>query len=95
VAHSDDGDGVEGAIGDSVSAAAQPVPAAAGGLGADSAELGEGGFTRDPLGVIAGGDQELTRPRDPPLGGHERHRTLQALPHQAQAVFEGERSIMV
>jgi hypothetical protein len=64
VSHSDDGDGVEGAVGGSVSAPAETVSAvaasAAGWLGSNTAEFGEGGFVAYPLGVVAGGDQELT-----------------------------------
>ncbi len=63
VAHADDGDDVEGAVGGSVAAAAESVPAAgaaaAGRLWGDAAEFGEGGLVADPVGVVAGGDQEL------------------------------------
>lgn len=63
MSHSDDGDGVEGAVGSAVSAPAEPVAAvgasAAGGLWCDSAEFGEGCLIAYPFGVVAGGDQEL------------------------------------
>lgn len=63
VTHADDGNDVERAVGYSVAAAAESVPAggsaAAGRLWCDSAALGEGGLAVDSLGVVAGGDQEL------------------------------------
>ena len=72
VAHPDDGDDVEGAVGGSVAAAAEPVPAggaaAAGWLWGDAAQLGEGCFAVDAVGVVAGGDEELAGDLDPDAG---------------------------
>src|SRR5215213_286826 len=63
VAHADDGDDVKGAVSGSVAATAEPVPAAgasaAGRLWGDTAKFGKGCLVTDPVGVIAGGGQEL------------------------------------
>src|SRR5215204_4798127 len=63
VAHSDDGHDVKGAVCCSISAPAESMAArgaaAAGWLGCDAAELGEGGFAMDPFGVVACCDEEL------------------------------------
>src|SRR4029450_9636698 len=54
---------VEGAVGGSVAAAAESVPAggssAAGRVGCGAAEFGGGRLGADPLGVVPGGDQDL------------------------------------
>jgi hypothetical protein len=53
---------VQGPVGVAVAAAVQPVPAGlarAGGDGGDSAQVGEGGLAAEPLGVLAGGDEQL------------------------------------
>src|SRR4029450_9191356 len=63
VAHPDDGHDVQGAVGVSGAAAAEPVAAvgaaAAGWLGGDTAEFGERGLVADAVWVIACGHQEL------------------------------------
>ncbi len=63
VSQSDDGDDVEGAVGGTVPAAAEPVSpggsSAAGGLGCDTAEFGEGRLVADAVCVVPDGDQEL------------------------------------
>src|ERR1700756_1562185 len=63
VTHAHDRHDVERAVGGSVAAAAQSVPAggaaAAGGLWRDTAKLGESGFVVDAVGVVAGGNEEL------------------------------------
>jgi hypothetical protein len=53
---------VQGPVGVAVPAAVQPVPAGlarAGRDGGDAAQVGEGGLAAQPLGVLAGGDQQL------------------------------------
>lgn len=66
--HPDDRDDVEGTVCGAVAAAAEPVSAAgasaAGRLGRDAAELGEGGFVADAFGVVARGDEELASDLD-------------------------------
>src|SRR5215212_997490 len=63
VAHADDGDDVKGAVSGPVAAAAETVPAAgasaAGRLWGDAAEFGKGCLVPDPVGVVAGGGEEL------------------------------------
>jgi hypothetical protein len=60
--HPDHHGQVQGPVGVAVAAAVQPVPAGrarAGRDGGDSAQVGEGGLTAQPLGVLAGGDEQL------------------------------------
>jgi hypothetical protein len=68
VSHADDRDDVERAVGCSVTAAAESVTtggaSAAGGLGCDTAEFGEGCLGVDAVCVVAGCDQELSRQFD-------------------------------
>ena len=55
------GDAVEGGVGAAVAAAVESVPSGfAGGCldRADAAEGGEGGFAVQPVGVVAGGDEQ-------------------------------------
>src|ERR1700733_5655737 len=55
VAESDQGDGVQGVVGGAVAAAVEAVAvgaAAAGGYGCGAAEVGEGGFVAEPVGVV-------------------------------------------
>jgi hypothetical protein len=64
MAHPDDGDDVQRTVSGAVTAAAESVTAAgtaaAGGLRSDAAELGEGSFVADAVGVVADGDEELS-----------------------------------
>src|SRR5215212_4932013 len=60
--HPDDHGQVQGPVGVAVPAAVQPVPAGlarAGRDGGDPAQVGEGGLAAEPLGVLAGGCQQL------------------------------------
>src|SRR2546421_2496791 len=61
--HPDQGHDVEGAVRCPITTAAEAVPprraAAAGRLGSDAAELGEGGFVADATRVLAGSDEKL------------------------------------
>jgi hypothetical protein len=60
--HPDDNGQVQRLVGVAVAAAVQPVPAGLAGAGrdgGDSAQVGEGGLAAQPLGVLAGGDEQL------------------------------------
>jgi hypothetical protein len=61
-AHPDQGDLPQGVVGPAVAAAIQPVAVGAtrgGWDGGGAAQMREGGFGAQPLGVVAGGDQQL------------------------------------
>src|SRR6266536_114697 len=62
VGEADDDDAVQGGVGVAVTAAVEAVfvGAAAAGLDrGDTAEVGEGGFAVQPVGVVTGGGQQL------------------------------------
>ena len=60
--HPDDNGQVQRLVGVAVAAAVQPVPAGLAGAGrdgGDSAQVGEGSLAAQPLGVLAGGNEQL------------------------------------
>jgi hypothetical protein len=70
-AHPDQGDAPQGVVGLAVAAAVESVAVGAArgrGDGGGAAQVGEGGLAMEPLGVVAGGDQQLPGGVDPDPG---------------------------
>ena len=62
VAQAAEGDGVQGVVGAAVASSVEAVPAhpsGAGGDGCGAAEVSEGRFGVQPVGVVAGGGEQL------------------------------------
>jgi hypothetical protein len=72
--HADQGDAPQGVVGAAVTSPVEPVAVGATrgrGDGRGTAQVGEGGFGAEPLGIVAGGDQQLAGGVDPDPGQGE------------------------